>query len=83
MRSQIEKIRDRIWNDKYNKAVESINGIDHTREHDITIEEVKACAMFAHFTDEEAREVIRTLKQFTVIVFNFYQKKRQNALLKE
>lgn len=57
----------------------TVKNIDHTREHDITIEEVKACAIFAHFTDEEAREVIRTLKQFTEITYNFYQKKKKNA----
>ena len=60
--------------------MKSFNGIDHTREHDITIEEVKACAMFAHFTDEEAMEVIRALKQFTEISYNFYQKKKANTL---
>jgi len=36
--------------------------------------------MFAHFTDEEAMEVIRTLKQFTEITYNFYQKKRKKSL---
>ena len=58
----------------------TLKNIDHARKHDITIEEVKACAMFAHFTDEEASEVIRTLKQFTEITYNFYQKKKKNAL---
>lgn len=58
----------------------ALKNIDHAREHDITIEEVKACAMFANFTDEEAREVIRTLKQFTEITYNFYQKKKKKAL---
>jgi hypothetical protein len=62
--------------------VSTLKNIDHTREHDITIEEVKACPMFAHFTDEEAREVIRTLKQFTEITYNFYQKKKKSALPK-
>jgi hypothetical protein len=60
--------------------VSASKNIDHTRGHDITIEEVKACAMFANFTDEEAMEVIRTLKQFTEITYNFYQKKRKKSL---
>lgn len=53
---------------------------DYNRTHDITIEEVKACPMFAHLTDEEAREVVETLKQFTVIVYNFYQKNKTKTL---
>jgi hypothetical protein len=52
---------------------------ENARQHDLTIEEVKACPLFANLTDAEAREVIETLKKFTVIVYNFYQKKKENT----
>ncbi|HEY9002726.1 MAG TPA: hypothetical protein VIM89_15325 [Mucilaginibacter sp.] len=54
--------------------------MDITREHDITIGEVKSYAMFAHFTDEQAREVIDTLKQLSVIIFKYHQNKKKRAL---
>lgn len=44
------------------------------RIHDLTIEEVKACAPFSHFTDEQALEVIETLKLFSKISFDCYEK---------
>jgi hypothetical protein len=44
------------------------------RIDDITIAEVKSCSAFAHFTDEQAMEVISTFKQFTVIIFEFFQR---------
>jgi hypothetical protein len=43
-----------------------------TRRHDLTIKEVKACKIFQNLTNEQAFEVIATLKKFTVIIFNFY-----------
>lgn len=48
--------------------------IDFKRTNDITIEEVKACSIFAHLTDEEALEVIETLKLFTKIAYDVYKK---------
>jgi len=48
--------------------------IDFSRCHDLTIEEVKACPTFAHFTDEQAMELIETLKLFTKIAFDSYKK---------
>jgi hypothetical protein len=53
--------------------------IDPKRKHDITIEEVRSCPMFAHFTDEQAMEVINTLKQFTLIVYDAYQKGKDES----
>jgi len=47
---------------------------EHTRHHDITIEEVKACSIFSHLTDQEAQEVVETIKLFTKIVYDFYKK---------
>jgi flagellar motor switch protein FliG len=43
-----------------------------TRQHDLTIDEVKACKIFQHLSDEQAAEVAATLKDFTVIIYNFY-----------
>lgn len=44
------------------------------RIHDLTIEEVKACGTFSNFTDEQALEVVETLKLFCKISFDFYEK---------
>lgn len=44
---------------------------DHARRQDLTIAEVRACPMFAHLSDRETEEVIRTLKEFTLIVHNY------------
>ncbi len=57
-----------------------LQDMDISREHDITIAEVKACPMFANVTDEQATEVIDTLKQLAVIIFNDYQNKTKNPL---
>jgi len=48
--------------------------IDYARTHDLTIEEIKACPLFAHFTDNQAQEVIDTLKLFTKITYDIYKK---------
>jgi hypothetical protein len=54
--------------------VEGVLGnLDPNREHDITIQEVLTCDVFSHFSEEQALEVIETLKQFAVIVYNFHQ----------
>jgi len=50
--------------------------IDRSREHDITIEEVKSCPLFAHLTDEEAQEVITTIKRFSLIIYHCYQQEK-------
>lgn len=48
--------------------------IDPKRKHDITIEEVRSCPWFAHFSDEQAIEVIRTFKELTKIAYYEYVK---------
>jgi flagellar motor switch protein FliG len=50
---------------------------EYFRDHDLTIEEVKACAIFKHLSDAEAEEVIATLKTFTKIVYDCYKKEQQ------
>ena len=51
-----------------------LNDIDRARHHDITVEEVRAYPTFSHFTDEQAQEVIETLKLFAKIAYDFYKK---------
>jgi len=36
--------------------------------------------MFKNFTDEQAMEVVLTIKEFTLIVYEYYQKNRQKPL---
>ena len=48
--------------------------IDYRRAHDVTIEEVKASPTFSHFTDQQALEVIETLKLLSKIAYDFYKK---------
>ena len=48
------------------------HNIDYNRKHDLTIEEVKSCSIFKDLTDEQAQEVIDTIKRFTVIAFEIY-----------
>jgi len=50
-----------------------IDNLDYARDHDLTVEEIKGCPVFAHLTDSEAQEVIDTLKLFTTIVYDCYK----------
>jgi hypothetical protein len=53
------------------------------RTNDITIAEVKSCPEFAHLTDEQALEVVSNFKQFSVIMFDLFQRnQRKNSLAK-
>jgi hypothetical protein len=52
--------------------------IDYARESDLTIEELRASVTFSELTDEQAQEVLNTIKSFTEIVFYFYKKGLQN-----
>lgn len=58
--------------------MDTLKGIDRTRYDDLTIKEIKSCPSFAHFTDEQANEVIETLKTFTKIVYDCYKKSGKN-----
>lgn len=55
-----------------------INKEDVTRKHDVTVEEVKAIPMFAHFTDVQAKEVIQTIKTFVKIALEYYKTQQKN-----
>ncbi|MDO3641230.1 hypothetical protein [Mucilaginibacter sp. L3T2-6] len=50
------------------------------RKHDLTIEEVRSCPWFAHFTDEQAIEVINTLKEISQIAYYIYRQEKQKKL---
>lgn len=54
--------------------------IDDTRNHDLTIEELRVYPMFAHFTKKQAQEIIDTIKQFTKIVYDFYHRNAEKPL---
>lgn len=59
--------------------MENIENPDSNRLHDITINEVKSFPIFAHFSDEQASEVIETIKKLTEIVLCDYYKKEQKS----
>ena len=39
------------------------------RKTDLSIDEIRSEPMFAHFTDAQAKEVIDTIKELTIIIF--------------
>lgn len=57
--------------------MENIKNLHPNRLHDITINEVKSFPIFVHFSDEQASEVIETIKKLTEIVLCVYCKKEQ------
>lgn len=61
--------------------MEKINELDLGRSRDITVEEVKSFQMFAHFSDEQAAEVVRTIKRFAEIVCHDYLKNNNDEKL--
>ncbi|MCX6185643.1 MAG: hypothetical protein NTU43_01435 [Bacteroidetes bacterium] len=56
--------------------------IDITRTCDLTVEEIKACKLFAHLSNEEAQNVIDTLKTLSLIAFECVENdKKVNTIL--
>ena len=56
--------------------------IDITRTHDLAIDEIKECKLFAHLSDEEAQTVIDTLKALSLIAFECVENdKKVNTVL--
>ncbi len=51
-----------------------------TREHDITIDEVKATEGLTHLTDEQAMEVILFIKTFSGIVYSLHKREVDGEL---
>lgn len=66
------------YNLKYPVKNNEKKGLDYTRKHDLTIEELKASRLFVCFSDEQLRSIIDTIKNFTEIVYDFYQKNSSN-----
>ncbi len=52
------------------------------RQHDVTIEEVKSYPLFAHFSDEQAGEVVDVLKKLAVIILKYHEKTEAETLKK-
>jgi len=59
--------------------MDDIKNIDPRRKHDITIEKVRSCPWFAHFSNEQATEVIRTIKELTKIAYHEYIRGKKNG----
>jgi hypothetical protein len=54
------------------------------RTDDLTVAEVKSCTVFAHFTDEQAMDVVSNFKRFSVIIYDLFQRnERKNSLIKD
>ncbi len=56
--------------------------IDRTRITDLTIEEVRACPTFARLNDNQANEVLETLKLFTKIAYDLSKNLRKITIRK-
>lgn len=50
---------------------------DYGRVHDLTAEEIRACKVFAKFSDDEVQEVIDTLKRFAILAYESYTRRKQ------
>jgi len=53
---------------------------DIIRDYDLTFDELRSFPVFEQLTDEQLAEAIATIKQFTLIIYNFYQKNRKDPL---
>jgi len=49
------------------------------RQHDLTIEEVLSKKMFSNFTEDQAKDVILTIKKMSIIIFNACEKMEQKT----
>ncbi|MEN0057149.1 MAG: hypothetical protein AAGC65_25955 [Mucilaginibacter sp.] len=47
---------------------------------DLTMEEIRECPGLQKLSDQEAQEFIATLKEYTVIIFNYYRRKTRKSL---
>jgi hypothetical protein len=49
---------------------------NYSRENELTIEELRVYPLFARFGDEQALEVIDTIRRFMEITFEFFLPKK-------
>ncbi len=47
------------------------------RNKDLTIEEIRACEEYKNLSDEQAQHLIETLKIYTQIIYEYFQKKSE------
>lgn len=73
---QIELIDPPLFIHKH-PTMKYVNKEDITRKHDLTVEEVKSFPMFENVTDEQAQEIIRTIRIFVEIALDYYKKTEQ------
>lgn len=45
------------------------------RMDDLSLKEIRSCYLFAHLSDKQISEILDTLKQFTIVVFDYYERK--------
>jgi hypothetical protein len=43
----------------------------------LTIEELRGCKGFEHYTDEQAEKTIRTLETLSILFYELYMRKKQ------
>lgn len=46
-----------------------IDNIDYSRCHDLTIKEIKSCKQFSHLSDQDAEEVLNSIKTLAELAF--------------
>jgi hypothetical protein len=69
-------------NNQYVYLKTKMDSNNDLRRHDLTIEEIRACPLFAHLSDGQAQEVINSIKQFTRIAFDAFQREKKVNNLK-
>ncbi|TCD16980.1 hypothetical protein EZ456_23825 [Pedobacter psychrodurus] len=61
--------------------MENTENIDPNRLHDLTTDEVKSYPIFAHFSDNQASEVIQTIKKLTeIVLYDHFKKEKQRPV---
>lgn len=50
------------------------------REHDVTIDEVKAIESFKHLSDEQLLEIINVIKTFSGIIYSLYKRESDGEM---
>lgn len=53
------------------------------REQDLTMEEIRACEEYKHLSDEQTQRLIETLKIFSEIIYESFQKKSKEEKITE
>jgi hypothetical protein len=79
--TKISEARSRFaWVRISNNVLKVKKTKQHFRENDLTVEEIRTCKGFEHFTDEQAHEVIDVMKELTLMIFNFHRRNLRKPL---